>query len=142
MFVDQSAVFVENKTGRLADVMALLGREGVDVKALTVADTADFGIIRLIVNSPEKALTILKDNSFTANITEVLAFSVSDKPGALYSAMEVLRKADVNIKYLYAVTGQSAGNADFVIRVSDNDAAAKALSDGGFALIDKEEIYK
>ena len=72
----------------------------------------------------------------------MLAFSVSDKPGALYSAMEVLRKADVNIKYLYAVTGQSAGNADFVIRVSDNDAAAKALSDGGFALIDKEEIYK
>ena len=118
MFVEQISVFVENKTGRLADVMALLGREGVDVKALTVADTADFGIIRLIVNSPEKALTILKDNSFTANITEVLAFSVSDKPGALYSAMEVLRKADVNIKYLYAVTGQSAGNADFVIRVS------------------------
>ena len=142
MFVEQISVFVENKTGRLADVMALLGREGVDVKALTVADTADFGIIRLIVNSPEKALTILKDNSFTANITEVLAFSVSDKPGALYSAMEVLRKADVNIKCLYAVTGQSAGNADFVIRVSDNDAAAKALSDGGFALIDKEEIYK
>lgn len=142
MFVEQISVFVENKTGRLADVMALLGREGVDVKALTVADTADFGIIRLIVNSPEKALTILKDNSFTANITEVLAFSVSDKPGALYSAMEVLRKADVNIKYLYAVTGQFAGNADFVIRVSDNDAAAKALSDGGFALIDKEEIYK
>lgn len=142
MFVEQISVFVENKTGRLADVMALLGREGVDVKALTVADTADFGIIRLIVNSPEKALTILKDNSFTANITEVLAFSVSDKPGALYSAMEVLRKTDVNIKYLYAVTGQSAGNADFVIRVSDNDAAAKALSDGGFALIDKEEIYK
>lgn len=142
MFVEQISVFVENKTGRLADVMALLGREGVDVKALTVADTADFGIIRLIVNSPEKALTILKDNSFTANITEVLAFSVSDKPGALYSAMEVLRKSDVNIKYLYAVTGQSAGNADFVIRVSDNDAAAKALSDGGFALIDKEEIYK
>ena len=142
MFVEQISVFVENKTGRLADVMALLGREGVDVKALTVADTADFGIIRLIVNSPEKALTILKDNSFTANITEVLAFSVSDKPGALYSAMEVLRKADVNIKYLYAVTGKSAGNADFVIRVSDNDAAAKALSDGGFALIDKEEIYK
>ena len=135
MFVEQISVFVENKTGRLADVMALLGREGVDVKALTVADTADFGIIRLIVNSPEKALTILKDNSFTANITEVLAFSVSDKPGALYSAMEVLRN-------LYAVTGQSAGNADFVIRVSDNDAAAKALSDGGFALIDKEEIYK
>ena len=77
MFVEQISVFVENKTGRLADVMALLGREGVDVKALTVADTADFGIIRLIVNSPEKALTILKGNSFTANITEVLAFSVS-----------------------------------------------------------------
>ena len=141
MFVEQISVFVENKTGRLADVMDLLGREGVDIKALTVADTADFGIIRLIVNAPEKALKLLKDNSFTANITNVLAFSVSDKPGALYSAMDVLRKSGVNIKYLYAVTGKSAGNADFVIRVSDNEAAAKALTEGGFTLIDKSEIY-
>lgn len=141
MFVEQISVFVENKTGRLADVMDLLGREGVDIKALTVADTADFGIIRLIVNAPEKALKLLKDNSFTANITNVLAFSVSDKPGALYSAMDVLRNSGVNIKYLYAVTGKSAGNADFVIRVSDNEAAAKALKESGFTLIDKSEIY-
>ncbi len=141
MFVEQISVFVENKTGRLADVMDLLGMENIDIKALTVADTADFGIIRLIVNDPEKALSLLKENSFTANITEVLAFSVSDKPGALYSAMDLLKKSGVNIKYLYAVTGKSAGNADFVIRVSDNEAAAQVLRNGGITLINKSEIY-
>lgn len=140
MFVKQISVFVENKTGRLAEIMNLLKESSIDIKALTVADTADFGIIRLVVNDTEKAISVLKNSSCTATVTDVIAFTISDEPGALYEVMDILQAGNVNIKYLYAVNGKSSGKADFVVRVSDNEAALKALTESGVTVISHKEI--
>ncbi len=142
MFVKQISVFAENKTGRLAEIMDMLRKESIDLKALTVADTADFGIIRLVACDPDKALAALKASGCTATVTNVIAFSVSDEPGALAQVMDMLQAVGVNIKYLYALTDKADGKAAFVVRVSDNDAALKAMTDGGIKVISHEEIYK
>lgn len=141
MLVKQISVFAENKTGSLAELMNLLKGENIDIKALTVADTAEFGIIRLIVSDAEKAVAALKSNGNTSKVTDVIAFTISDKPGALADVMDMLQKNNVNIKYLYAINGQSAGRAGFIVRVSDNLAALKALTEGGVQVISHEEIY-
>lgn len=101
----QISVFLENKAGRLAHVTRVLGEAGINIRALSIADTSDFGILRIIVNDPEKAYRILKEADFTVSETEVIAVQVPDSPGGLATVLEQMSDADLNIEYLYAFFG-------------------------------------
>ncbi len=135
MFVKQVSVFIENKAGRLAEVMHSLKESGIDIRALSVADTADFGIVRMLVSDSAKALDTLKSSGCTAQVTDVIAFAISDEPGELHKVMDILSGAGVNIKYLYAVNGVGDGEAGFVIKVSDSAAAISSFENAGIKII-------
>ena len=141
MKVKQISVFLENKSGRLAMVTKVLGNNGINIRALSIADTADFGILRLIVDDPDKACQILKANEFTVSETEIIAVQVPDKPGGLGGILETLEECKVNIEYMYAFVGRSGENAVVVFRVEDIDRAIKLLQESGIKLMDGKEIY-
>ncbi|MGN0687864.1 MAG: ACT domain-containing protein [Oscillospiraceae bacterium] len=138
--LNQISVFVENKTGRLASVMKVLNDSNIDIRALTIADTTDFGIIRLVVKDCENALKILKDNGCTANVTKVVAFNVPDRPGGMYSVIDAFENAGINIEYCYSLVTYKEGSASVIVRVADNDKAIEVLNAKGIKLIDDEDI--
>lgn len=142
MLIDQISVFVENKQGRLADVMKVLHNSSIDIRAMTIADTTDFGIMRLIVDDTEKAIAALKSDGCTAAVTKVIAFTIPDVSGSLYKVMDIINDNGINIDYLYSVMGKTAGRADIVIRVEDNDQAIKVLTDNGIQLISGDELCR
>ena len=129
MSVKQISVFLENKSGRLADVTRVLGEGGVNLRAITIADTADFGILRLIADDPDKALQILEGGGFTAKVTEVLAVEVPDTPGGLAKAMMLFSKNDVNIEYLYASLEHTQQKAVIVFKVEELTRGEKVLAE-------------
>ena len=138
--LNQISVFVENKTGRLASVMKILTDNNIDIRALTIADTTDFGIIRLVVKDSESALTILKDNGCSANITQVVAFNVPDSPGGMYSVIDAFESAGINIEYCYSLVTYKEGNASVIVRVADNNKAEELLLSKGIKLITADEL--
>ena len=141
MTVKQLSVFVENRAGRLSAVTRLLGENGISIRAMSIADTKDFGILRLIVNDPEKALDVLKKEEFLVTITNVLALKISDKPGGLADAMEALYEDNISVEYMYAAfVNEKDDTASLVLRVSDNDVAVKALGEKGFHLLTEQEL--
>ena len=142
MLIDQISVFVENKTGRLAGIMEVLNKNDIDIRAMTIADTADFGILRLIVDDTEKALKVLQEDGCTAAITQVIAFTIPDVSGALYNVMGKINDCGINVEYLYSVMGKTAGRADIVIRVEDNDSAIKVLAENGVELICSRDLCR
>ena len=129
MTVKQISVFLENTSGRLADVTTLLGENGVNLRAITIADTADFGILRLIVDDNEKALDTLKENGFTAKVTQVFAIEIEDSPGGLASIMQILEQNGLNIEYLYATLEKNKDKAVVIFRVEDIEGATKVIED-------------
>lgn len=129
MTVKQISVFLENTSGRLADVTTLLGENGVNLRAITIADTADFGILRLIVDDNEKALDTLKKNGFTAKVTQVFAIEIEDSPGGLASIMQILEQNGLNIEYLYATLEKNKDKAVVIFRVEDIEGATKVIED-------------
>jgi len=141
MKVEQISVFLENKSGRLAEVMRALGSAGVNIRALSIADTSDFGILRVIVNDNEKALKALKDKDFTVSKTEVVAVEVPDTPGGLAGILDLLDKQSVNVEYMYAFIERSSDNAVIIFRFDGNDRAIKALADAGIAILDGAKVY-
>jgi hypothetical protein len=141
MKVEQISVFLENKSGRLAEVMRVLGSAGVNIRALSIADTSDFGILRVIVNDNEKALKALKDNDFTVSKTEVVAVEVPDTPGGLAGILALLEKQSVNVEYMYAFIERSSDNAIIIFRFDGNDRAIKALSDAGITILEGAKVY-
>lgn len=140
--VKQISVFVENKKGRLARITEVLGKGGIDLIALSIADTTNFGIMRCIVNDPEKALKLLKENDITASTTEVIVAEVVDKPGGLAYVLGLLDKADISVEYLYSFVRTPNENALILFRVEDIDRAVKALEAGGVKLLDEKDIYE
>jgi len=132
MKTKQISVFMENKNGRLAEITKLLASKGVSLRAVTIADTADFGILRLIVKEPDFARDVLLDAGFTAKETEVLAVAMDDEPGALAKVMEVFEKNRVNIEYLYSILAGKGGMADVVFKVEDLEKGEKILKDAGY----------
>lgn len=141
MKVKQISVFLENKSGRLAQVTRALGENDINIRALSIADTTDFGILRLIVNDPVLAYRILKDKGFTVSITDVIAVEVIDKPGGLADVLAVLQGVDINIEYLYAFL-QKISNAAFVVfRVEQLDEAIKVLQEKGIKILPEQEVY-
>lgn len=142
MKVKQIAVFLENRSGRLADISHTLAQHGINIRALSLADTADFGILRLVVNDTARAQTILKENGFTVGITEVLAVKVPDQPGALDAVLQIIRKAALNVEYMYAFTEKSGESGMLLFRFDDQDIAIKVLLGAGCRLLTDEEVHR
>jgi len=141
MKVQQISVFLENKSGRMAQLTEILGKNGINIRALSIADTSDFGILRLIVSDPIKADKVLKDAGFTVSITDVIAVEVKDEPGGLAVVMKVMESANVNIEYLYAFLEKSSNDALVVFRVEQVDEAIQLLVKSGINLLENEKVY-
>lgn len=141
MKVTQISIFIENKSGRLAEVSRVLGEKGVNIRALSLADTSDFGILRLIVDNTELANQGLKASGFTVSKTEVVAVEVPDRPGGLASILNVLDASSVNVEYMYAFVERSAGNAVIIFRFDDVDHAIKVLAEHKITVLPGEHIY-
>ncbi len=140
MAINQLSVFVENKKGTILNITKAIAQAGVDIRALSVADTQDFGILRLIVSDAEKAKVALHEENCVVSVTQVIAVSVSDVPGGLHQVLEYLASEDINVEYLYAFITVSGKHAYVVLRVADNDKASKVLADKGITLVTEEDI--
>lgn len=138
--LDQISVFVENKKGRLAAIMKLINDNGIDIRALTIADTTDFGIVRMIVSSAEEALKIFRENNCIASVAKVTAFTISDRAGAMYEVVRLLEEQDINIEYCYSLMGKKENMADIVIKTNQTEKAEQILTANGIALISTEDI--
>ncbi len=140
MNVQQLSVFVENKPGHLQNVLQKLGEHDINIITLTIADTSDFGVLRLIVNDPDKAQRVLKENHITSSITDVLAIEIEDKPGSLGRAVEAFSKRNLNIEYMYAYTEKRGDKAVMIFRFDDSKAAAQAVSQEGYRIVNRQNI--
>ena len=127
MKVEQLSIFLENKAGRLAQVTKTLAEAGINIRALSLADTSDFGILRLIVNDTEKAINIMKEAGFTVGRTAVVAVEVDDKPGGLNNILEALSGQNVNVEYMYAFVQEGGGSATMIFRFDRIDQAIEVL---------------
>lgn len=141
MKVKQISIFLENKKGRLYEAINTLAKAKINIRALSIADTSEFGILRLIVPEPDKAKKALEKSGFTVGENNVIAIGVSDQPGGLSEALKVLNDAQINVEYLYAFVEKNAEKAVVVIRTENTDAAVKALKDGGITVLSAKEIY-
>ena len=141
MKVEQISIFIENKSGRLAEVTQTLGKAGVNIRALSLADTSDFGILRLIVDKTDLARRVLKERGFTVNQTEVVAVEVPDRPLGLYGILEVLDRAGVNVEYMYAFVERCGANAVIIFRFDDPEEAIKVLIRSGVQVLPGQRIY-
>lgn len=141
MHVEQISIFIENKSGRLAEVTRILGEAGVNIRALSLADTSDFGILRLIVNDREKAKTVLKEKGFTVSKTDVVAVEVPDRPGGLSLILQTLDGENINVEYMYAFVERCGENAVIIFRFDETDRAIKSLLDKGFNVLEGERLY-
>jgi hypothetical protein len=141
MKVKQISVFLENKTGRLSEVTAILSEADINIRALSLADTSDFGVLRLIVNNSAKALDALKNNGFSVGVTDVVAVEVMDRPGGLHHILNLLHQSKINVEYMYAFVQQSGRNAVMIFRFDHTNEAIDVLRKDGIAIIDGEKLY-
>lgn len=141
MRVNQLSVFLENKSGRLADVTRTLADAGINIRALSIADTIDYGLLRLIVNDPVAARDALAKAGFTVALTDVLAIEVPDRPGGLANIIEILAQAGINIEYMYAFVGRSGEHAIVVFRIEKLDQATTILREKGVRILAGEELH-
>ncbi len=141
MKVEQISIFIENKSGRLAEITRILGEAGINIRALSLADTSDFGILRLIVNDGTKAVTVLKEAGFTVNRTEVVAVEVPDRPGGLSAILQALDQEAINVEYMYAFVERCAGNAVIIFRFDETDKAITALTSRNFKMLEGSRLY-
>ncbi|MBQ3416470.1 MAG: ACT domain-containing protein [Ruminococcus sp.] len=140
MAIKQLSIFVENREGTLVTVTDAIANAGVDIRAMSVADTQDFGIFRLIVTDPTKAKEYLEASDCFVSITEVVGVAVADEPGSLAKVVRILADHNINIEYMYAFITVSKQYAFVVLRVADNDAAEKILCDHGIKLVEESDI--
>lgn len=138
----QISVFLENKTGRLSHVTRVLGEAGINIRALSIADTSDFGILRIIVNEPGRAYKILKEAGFTVSETEVIAVQVPDLPGGLAAVLEQMTEENLNIEYLYAFLGTSDNNALVIFKVEDIKLASETFKRKGIKFLEEKQLYE
>jgi hypothetical protein len=141
MHVEQISIFIENKFGRLAEVTRILGEAGVNIRTLSLADTSDFGILRLIVNDAEKAKSVLKDRGFTVSKTEVVAVEIPDRPGGLADILQVLDASGINVEYMYAFVERCGENAVMIFRFDETKKAIEALLAKNFNVLPGERLY-
>lgn len=141
MSVKQISIFIENKKGSLAEVTKFIAKSKINLKALSIADTQDFGILRIITDKPDEARDILKEEGYTVTATSVLAVALSDSPGSMASILGVLSDADISVEYTYAFMSNVENKAYMIFRVDNNDKATKALVDANISVINQEDIF-
>ncbi len=141
MKAEQISIFLENKAGRLAEVTRILSDADVNIRALSLADTSDFGVLRLIVDDNDKAKTVLQREGFTVGKTDVVAVAVPDQPGGLNGILSMLHDAGINVEYMYAFVHQSGSNAIMIFRFDQTDQAIETLKDKGITVISGKTLY-
>ena len=139
--IQQFSVFVENKQGKMAELTRLIADAGIDLRSLSLADTRDFGILRIIVNKPAETDVLLSENGWTFKVTPVIGVKVPDVPGGVATVLETLDKANVNVEYMYAFVNRKPGEADTIFRVDNDEAALNALSASGIEIVTPQEAY-
>ena len=142
MAIKQLTVFVQNRKGTIVSVTEILAKNNINIRALSIAETEDFGILRLIVNDENAAEKVLEEQGYLIKVVDVVGVKIGDQPGKLSKALEVLDKADINMEYLYAFMARTEKHAYVVLRVENNEDAESALMDAGFKLITETDINK
>jgi hypothetical protein len=142
MNINQISVFLENKKGRLKKVVDCLAKAKINIRALSLADTKDFGVLRLIVNDPDRCCSILKKNDFVVQETNVIAVEVEDKPGGLRKILALLDSGNINVEYMYATVECKKGHAVVIFKIDDQKKAINTLSKNRVALMTRSELKK
>lgn len=142
MYIKQLSVFVENKDGRLAEITSIIASAGVDIRAISIADTTDFGILRLIVNQPEVAVAALKEAGLTVSLTDVIAVGIPDKPGGIAETLAHIADKEVGVEYMYEYVARNSDHAYFVMRVADNEKAISVLQAQGCELLSQDAVTR
>ena len=142
MAIKQLTVFVQNKKGTVVSVTDILSKNNINLRALSIAETQDFGILRLIVNDEKAAEAVLRENGYLIKVIDVVGVKIGDAPGKLTEALDVLDKADINVEYLYAFMARTEKHAYVVLRVEDNAIAESVLIGAGFKMISEADINK
>ena len=140
MAVKQLSVFVENKPGRLSEIISAIGDNGLDIRGMSLSDTTNFGILRIIVDDPEKGEKALTDAGMTASVTEVIAVGIADRPGGLSEVLKLLNSENISVEYVYAFISREIKTAYVIIRVDDNDRAEKILREKGVSVLTDKDI--
>lgn len=140
MLVKQLSIFLENKAGRVAEVTKILGEAIIDISALVLSDTTDFGILRLIVNDAEKASKVLKENAFTVSYTDVIVIAIPDESGSLSKVLDLLDKESIEIEYMYAFLGRNIDKSIAALRIEDTDKALEVLAKNSIRILSAKEI--
>ena len=140
MSVKQISVFLENRPGALCEMTKVLGDNGIDMRAFSLAETSDFGIARVIVDEVYKTTTVLKEANFINSVSSVLAVAIPDVPGGLSGVLKVLKEAQVNVEYIYAFVGGKKDSAYLILKVADDQKAEQALRAAGVRLVEQEEL--
>lgn len=141
MFIKQISLFVENKSGRLAEITSIIAKAGIDIRALSIADTTNFGILRMIVDKPDEAEKSLREAGLTVSLTNVIAVGIPDVPGGFAAAMKALSDENISVEYMYAFISRDQGRACVILRVEDNDGAIRALQKGQVEILSEDKIY-
>ena len=141
MSVKQISVFIENQPGKLAEATRYIADHGINLRAMSIADTKDFGILRVICDDPEIAGEKLREGGYITNITEVIAVGIKDAPGSLATLLEIIAKAGVSVEYTYAFLGTRMAGAFMIFRVDDNARAAAALEATGIRTVEQSEMF-
>ena len=140
MTIHQISVFLENRAGQLAEITGVLAKKGIDLRAINIAETSDYGVLRLIADKPQEAATTLLEQAFILSMTPVVAVSVPDTPGGLAKVLDVLAKENIDVEYMYSVFGQVDGLAHMVFRVADTEKLIAVLKDNGVEPISGENL--
>jgi hypothetical protein len=141
MQVKQISIFMENRAGRLEEITGVLAKAQINIRAISLADTSDFGILRLIVNKPQQAEEILRKAGFTIRENTVIACVIEDRPGGLHKMLDLFAKTGMSIEYMYGFFERHTDKAVMIIRVADPEKAIKILLDGGIELLSGEKVY-
>lgn len=142
MVIKQLSVFLENKPGRLCAATDVLAKEGINISALTLADTSEFGVLRMIVDQPEKARQVLMDSGVVVRLSDVIAVAMDDAPGGAVGILHLLSEAGLNVEYMYACVGNLSGKALMIIRTDDTEVASDTLHRNGYGDINPAEVYR
>ncbi len=140
MLIKQISVFMENRPGRLAEITKVLSDNNIDMRAINIADTTDFGILRMIVDEPAKAEKVLRDNNMTASLTDVIAVSIDDTVGAFSKVIEILKNADISIEYIYSFIGEKSAKAVIVVRTNDCEKSVDLLMKNGINVLSSKDV--
>jgi hypothetical protein len=140
MKITQISIFLENKKGRLFDVCNILGANGINIRALNIAETEEFGILRIVVNKPDLAVKVLKDNGFVAHLTDIVAVEVEDRPGGLAEILKILSEKDINVEYMYGFVEKTSDKALLVFRFDEIDKAIDVLKKGNVKIVGSKDL--